>query len=231
MRLAIIVPVLNEAITIDGALRALAPLRARGTSVIVVDGGSHDDTVARATPLADRILQAPRGRAQQMNAGAHKAITADGADTLLFLHADTRLPAGADTLIRAALADGRSLWGRFDVCIDGHSRLLPVVAAMMNWRSRVTGICTGDQALFMHTALFEKLGGYAPLGLMEDVDLSRRARRIGHPVALRERVLTSGRRWEQRGVVSTILQMWALRLAFFIGVDPDRFARRYRDVR
>jgi rSAM/selenodomain-associated transferase 2 len=230
MRLAIIVPVLNEALAIEPALQRLQALRARGAILWVVDGGSHDATAARAAPLADHVLASPRGRSMQMNAGAAAALHA-GADTLLFLHADTELPADADRLIAGALENSGRSWGRFDVRIVGRSPLLRLVASGMNWRSRATGICTGDQAIFMRGELFEKLGGYAPIALMEDIDLSRRARRVSRPAALRERVLTSGRRWDERGTVRTIAQMWLLRLAFFVGADPARLARIYRDVR
>jgi rSAM/selenodomain-associated transferase 2 len=230
MRLAIIVPVLNESAALPAALAALQSLRERGVRVIVVDGGSHDDTVARAVPLADRVVTAARGRALQMNAGARDPAAAD-ADVLLFLHADTRLPPDADRLLLRALANSRSTWGRFDVRIAGRSALLPLVAAMMNGRSRLTGICTGDQAIFVTRGAFLALDGFAPIALMEDIDLSRRARRLTPPLALRARVTTSGRRWDEQGALRTIVRMWRLRLAYFLGADPAELARRYRAVR
>jgi rSAM/selenodomain-associated transferase 2 len=229
MRLAIIVPVLDEAPTIGAALARLAPLRARGAIVCVVDGGSADDSFELAQPHADRVLRAARGRALQMNAGA-RAVLEQGADTLLFLHADSALPDGADRLVADALAHGHA-WGRFDVAIDGGSPLLPIVAAAMNWRSRLTGICTGDQAIFVTRSAFELLGGFAPIALMEDIDFSRRAKRLSRPAAIRQRVRTSGRRWERLGVLRTILLMWRLRFAYFRGADPLQLARRYRDAR
>jgi rSAM/selenodomain-associated transferase 2 len=222
--LSIIIPVLNEASNIAVALDALAPLRARGAEVIVVDGGSSDDTVPSATPLADRVITAPRGRAAQMNAGAKVAI----GDVLLFLHADARLPADADRLILDALAQSGRAWGRFDVTITGTHPLFPVIAWLMNTRSRLTGITTGDQAMFVTRAAFEAVGGFPPIGLMEDITLARNLKRITLPLCLRERVTTSGRRWESRGVVRTILLMWRLRLAYFFGARPDELARRYR---
>jgi rSAM/selenodomain-associated transferase 2 len=230
MRLAIIIPVLNEARGIEAALAQLADLRARGARVIVVDGGSGDDTVRRAAPLADRVIQAPRGRALQMNAGARAPEAAD-ADVLLFLHADTRLPPDADRIIFRTLANADRCWGRFDVSIEGRSRWLRLIETLMNWRSRVTGIATGDQAIFVERGAFLALEGFAPIPLMEDVEFCRRARRISPPLALAARVTTSGRRWERHGVWRTVLLMWRLRLAFFLGADPAKLARRYRDAR
>jgi len=230
MRLAIIVPVLNEARGIEAALARLAGLRARGARVIVVDGGSGDDTVRRAAPLADRVIEAPRGRALQMNAGA-RAPEAGDADVLLFLHADTTLPPDADRIIFRTLANSDRCWGRFDVSIEGRSRWLRLVEALMNWRSRLTGIATGDQAIFLERGAFLALEGFAPIALMEDIELSRRAKRISPPLALAARVTTSGRRWERHGVWRTILLMWRLRLAYFFGADPVELARRFRDAR
>lgn len=222
--LSIVVPVLDEAEGIVATLASLAPLRARGAELIVVDGGSRDATVARAQALADRVIEGPRGRARQMNAGAAVAR----APTLLFLHADTRLPEDADRLIASALGVAPLAWGRFDVAIEGHSRMLPVVAAMMNVRSRLSGIATGDQAMFMTRAAFEAAGGFPDQPLMEDIELSARLKRLSTPVCLRERVLTSGRRWERRGVWRTIVLMWRLRLLYALGVRADRLAPWYR---
>lgn len=225
-RLSIIVPVLDEAAGIGAFMTALQPLRARGAEVIVVDGGSTDATVVLAAPLADRVLAAPRGRALQMNAGAAAA-----GDTLLFLHADTRLPEAADALVNAGLDRSGRAWGRFDVAIDGHSTALAVVAAFMNARSRVTGIATGDQAMFVRREAFERVGGFPAIALMEDIALSRALKRLGPPLCLRERVATSGRRWERRGTLRTILLMGRLRLAYFLGADPARLAERYGSER
>jgi rSAM/selenodomain-associated transferase 2 len=222
-RLSIVVPALDEALGIATSLARLAPLREAGHEVVVVDGGSRDATPALAAPLADRVLAAPRGRASQMNAGA--AVAAGG--VLLFLHADTRLPDRADRLILDGLdASGRA-WGRFDVRIEGRHRLLRLVGAMMNRRSRWTGIATGDQAMFVRRDAFEAVGGFPPLALMEDIALSARLKRISPPLCVAERAVTSGRRWESQGVARTILLMGWLRLRYFLGASPERLARTY----
>jgi len=220
--LGIVIPVLNEADGIVATLEALQAARAAGHHLIVVDGGSQDRTLPLAAPLADRVLTAPPGRARQMNAGA--AVTIDQA--LLFLHADTRLPAHAIDSVQAALRHRH--WGRFDVRIEGRSRMLPVVAAAMNLRSRLTGIATGDQAIFTRREAFKAAGGFADQPLMEDIELSKHLKRLGPPACLRERVITSGRRWETQGVWSTILLMWRLRFDYWRGVPAERLATRYR---
>jgi rSAM/selenodomain-associated transferase 2 len=222
-QLSIIVPVLNEAGHIVVALQALAPLRARGAEIVVVDGGSSDETVALAAPLADRVLVSARGRATQMNAGAAIAR----GDVLLFLHADTRLPAGADRLILEGLAQSLRAWGRFDVTIEGRHPLFPIIAWFMNARSRLTGISTGDQAMFVTRDAYAAAGGFPEIALMEDITLARNLKRVSRPLCLRARVTTSGRRWEARGVLRTIFLMWRLRLAYFFGADPQELARRY----
>jgi rSAM/selenodomain-associated transferase 2 len=222
VRLSVVVPTLDEADGIAAHLAALAPLRERGAEVIVVDGGSRDGTPALARPLADEILTAPRGRASQMNAGAEAA----SGDVLLFLHADTLLPPDADRLVAEALAGGPE-WGRFDVAIEGSHPLLRVVARAMNLRSRLTGIATGDQAIFVTAGTFRAVGGYAAIPLMEDIALSRALKRRSRPACLSAKATTSGRRWETRGVVRTILAMWRLRAAFFLGADPRRLAAAY----
>jgi rSAM/selenodomain-associated transferase 2 len=222
-RLSIVMPVLDEAAALPGVLARLQPLRARGVELIVADGGSGDGSAALAAPLCDAVVHAPRGRARQMNAGAARA----GGDVLLFLHADTTLPEGADQAVIAALRTHG--WGRFDVRIDGRPVLLRVVAASMNLRSRLSGIATGDQAMFMRRTLFDALGGFPDQPLMEDIELSARLKRhAGPPACLRGPLLTSGRRWEQGGVCRTIVLMWRLRLAYWLGAPAERLARAYR---
>jgi rSAM/selenodomain-associated transferase 2 len=221
--LSVIVPVLDEAAGIVATLQALAPLRARGAEIIVADGGSADGTMALAQPRADRVIAAARGRATQMNAGAAVAR----GDVLLFLHADTRLPPDADRLVLDGLARSGRAWGRFDVRIESLHPLLPLVATAMNIRSRLTGIMTGDQAMFVTREAFNAVGGYPDIALMEDIALSRRLKRVSRPLCLHARVTTSGRRWERRGVLRTIVLMWRLRLAYFLGAKPEELARRY----
>lgn len=227
MKLSIVVPVLNEATLIVEALSPLQPLRACGHELFVVDGGSHDGTPRLAAPLADRILQSPRGRARQLNEGARQA----SGDVMVFLHADTRLPEGADRMILDGLARSGRAWGRFDVVIEGRHPLLRVIAAAMNLRSRLTAVCTGDQAIFVQRAQFEGVGGFPPIDLMEDVALSKLLRRQSRPLCLRARAITSGRRWEQRGVWRTMALMWWLRLRYFLGASPERLRRAYESER
>ena len=222
MTFTIIMPVLDEATEIEAALAVLAPYRARGGEVIVADGGSSDSTAELARSLADRVIVAPRGRAAQMNAGAAAA----NGDVLLFLHADTRLPDNADRLVLDGLAYSGRNWGRFDVRFDGGCRLT-FVARMMNWRSRLTGIATGDQALFVTRAAFERVGGFPAIALMEDVALSAKLKHISKPLALHARVTTSARRWRKHGTLRTVLLMWRLRLAFFLGADPEKLVEIY----
>lgn len=223
MKLSVVMPVWNEAAGIEAALAALAPLRAAGHELIVVDGGSHDGTPARARPGADLLLEGERGRARQMNAGAARA----SGEVLLFLHADTTLPPDAVARITEAVSRG-ARWGRFDVHIEGRSVWFPLIGSLINLRSRLSGIATGDQAIFVQRALFYQLGGYAALPLMEDVELSRRLRRLQHPACLRQQVRTSGRRWERHGVWRTVWLMWRLRWRFWRGESAERLAEEYR---
>jgi rSAM/selenodomain-associated transferase 2 len=227
VRLAIVMPVLDEAELIGPALARLESLRQRGSYVIVVDGGSRDDTARHAAVGADCVLQAARGRARQMNAGA--AVAPVECSAFLFLHADTELPPEADRLVEAALQ--KSAWGRFDIEIAGRSKWLGLVARLMNLRSRLTCICTGDQAIFARRTFFTELGGFADIALMEDIDFCRRAKPRQRPVAISATARTSGRRWDKHGALRTILLMWELRLRFFLGGDPELLARRYREAR
>jgi len=220
--LCIVVPVLNEAPHLALHLGELQRFRERGVHIVVVDGGSSDDSLEVARGLADLAFVAPQGRARQMNAGA----AACAADVLLFLHADTRLPHNADTLVRRATR-GECDWGRFDVAIDSPRPALRLVGALMNLRSRWSGIATGDQAMFVRRKLFHRVGGFPDQPLMEDVALSSLLKRHGVPACLRDRVTTSARRWERHGVWRTILLMWRLRAAYFFGADPLKLALRY----
>ena len=222
-RLSVIVPTLNEADAIVPLLDDLAPLRASGNEVIVVDGGSGDATRRLAAARSDRVLDSGRGRAAQMNAGAAAA----SGDVLWFVHADTRIPDGAAPALCERHAQGGQ-WGRFDIRLSGRRWPLRIIERMMNLRSCVTGIATGDQGIFVKRALFERVGGFPGIELMEDIALSKTLRRIQRPACLKQQLITSSRRWEERGILQTILLMWRLRLAYFLGADPKKLARLYR---
>jgi rSAM/selenodomain-associated transferase 2 len=222
-RLSIIMPVLDEGERIAGSLDALAELRALSVEVVAVDGGSRDATVQRARLRADRVIPSPPGRAVQMNAGAAQA----SGNVLMFLHADTRLPPEAERLVLDGLARSGRAWGRFDVAIEGRPRMLKLIARAMNVRSRLTGIATGDQAMFVTREAFDAVGGFPEIPLMEDIALSKALKRVSRPLCLREQAITSGRRWETHGVWRTTLLMWRLRLLYFLGADPAALARRY----
>jgi rSAM/selenodomain-associated transferase 2 len=220
-RIAVIIPVLNEGPSIAGAVQRV---RSAGATCIVVDGGSDDDSMGRAAEAGAWVVSARRGRAAQMNVGA---LRAGAFEVLLFLHADVVLPQGWHSAVLAAVDEG-AVWGRFDVKLDSDHPLLGMVAAMMNLRSRLTGIATGDQAIFIRRATFDVMGGYADMPLMEDIELCGRLRRARLPRAcLREAALVSARRWESRGVIRTILLMWWLRLLFWLGVSSSRLHGAY----
>lgn len=218
--LAFVIPVLNEE---EAVVQLLTSLRQQypGSELIVVDGGSGDNTVARAMPLCDQLLVTEPGRAGQMNLGA----SVSRATCLCFLHADS-LPAVAEQDLLRRLA-GTLGWGFCRVRLSGSRPIFRVIEWFMNQRSRLTGIGTGDQMLFLHRALFERTGGFDVIPLMEDVAYCNRLRRLGRPVFIDEPVQTSSRRWEQRGVLRTVLQMWFLRLAYFVGASPQRLWRYY----
>lgn len=221
-KLSIIMPTLNEAETIVAALTALQPLRQQGHEVIVSDGGSSDATVTLAQPLVDNLIHCKAGRSLQMNGGAAQAT----GDVLLFLHADTQLPDNAAQLIEMAL--NKKTWGRFDVSLSGPQPLLRIIEFMMNWRSRLTGICTGDQAIFIRQGLFRAVGGFPAIALMEDIAISSRLKIQNRPARITTAVISSSRRWESRGILRTVVLMWLLRLAYFFGINPERLAERYQ---
>jgi len=221
--LSVIVPTLNEAEGIATFLQALQPLRARGAELVLADGGSRDGTVSLATPLVDRVISSPRGRATQMNAGASVAR----GEVLLFLHADCTLPENADLLIMSGLENPGRHWGRFDVRLSGEAPMLRMIGTLMNWRSRITGICTGDQGLFVERSLFESVGAFPDIPLMEDIAISKRLKSHSAPLCLSATLTTSSRRWEKRGIWRTMVLMWRLRLAYFLGADPGRLAEIY----
>jgi len=222
--ISIIVPALNEAGTIEATLRQLQDCRNRGHEVIVVDGGSSDASVQLALPLADRVSQSSPGRACQMQAGADMAR----GDLLWFLHADTRIPANACRAMLAALAPGKRQWGYFEVQFPEPNPMLGLVAWMMNRRSRLTGIATGDQGIFVTRDLFRRVAGFRPIPLMEDIALSRCLKRHSRPAGIDMKLTTSSRRWRRHGILRTVLLMWSLRLAFFLGVSPATLAKYYK---
>lgn len=221
--LSIVVPVRNEAGSITAFLQSVRSACDHPVQLVVVDGGSSDATAELARPLCDLLITSTKGRARQMNAGAHRAAGA----ILWFLHADSRLPPHADRIVRNAISQGRQQWGRFDIGLSGRHPLLRVVERMMNWRSRLSGIVTGDQGLFVTRELFDAIGGFPDIALMEDIAISRKLRPFSRPVCVKPALITSSRRWEQNGVLRTILLMWQLRLRYFFGADPDRLARSY----
>jgi rSAM/selenodomain-associated transferase 2 len=222
-KISVIVPVLNEAAGLPEMARHWRELAEGGAEVLVVDGGSADATAELAEAAGFAVLAAPPGRAAQMNHGARRAV----GSALLFLHADTRLPENALELMGNGLGS-RHCWGRFDVRIEGRPPLLRVVAALMNLRSRLTGIATGDQALFMTRQAFEAVRGFPDQPLMEDIEISARLKRLTPPLCLAAKATTSGRRWESQGVLRTIVRMWCLRLAYGLGVPAGTLARAYR---
>jgi len=227
MRLSIVIPALNEADHIVATLAPLQAMRTRGAEIILVDGGSIDQTRQAAGPLVDRVIDSDKGRARQMNAGANVAT----GDILLFLHADSKAPADADQLIRAGLQSTSRSWGRFDISIEGRHFFLPVIGWFMNQRSRLTGIATGDQGLFMTREAYSTAGGFANIPLMEDVAMCAALKKSGPPVCLKQKIETSGRRWEKHGVWRTILLMWRIRLAYFLGADPAELQHAYYGTR
>lgn len=223
MKIAVVVPMLNEREALPGLLEHLLMLKRQGADILLVDGGSQDGSAAFARALGFPVLDSLRGRARQMNAGAQATV----GDALLFLHADTRLPAQGLAQVQDALGPG-AVWGRFDVRIEGNSPWLRLIALLMNLRSRWSGIATGDQAIFVTRAAFDSVGGFPDQPLMEDIELSKRLKRLGKPACLRGPAVTSGRRWQTRGVWRTIVLMWRLRLAYWLGASAETLAERYR---
>ncbi len=221
-RLSLIVPALDEGAIVEPRLAALQGLRAEGCELILVDGGSGDGTAELGAPHVDRLVRSEPGRARQMNRGA---AAAQGG-VLWFLHLDTRPYAGAERDLLDALGQGEG-WGRFDVRLSGGAAAFRLIETLMNARSRLSGIATGDQGIFVSRSLFQRVGGYPEIPLMEDIALSRRLKAHGRPLCLRGRLETSSRRWEERGVWRTVLLMWRLRLAYALGADPARLAARY----
>ena len=221
--LSIIVPVFNEADSIEAFLVSVRESCAERTQIIVVDGGSTDATASLAGPKCDQLVESRKERAAQMNTGATYA----NGEIFWFLHADSRLPKHADNLIREALARSGRDWGFFYVRLSGSDVMLRIVERLMNWRSRLTGIASGDQGIFVTREMFERIGGFPGIALMEDIAISRKLNVAGRPVCLSKKLVTSSRRWEKNGMLRTIFLMWKLRLLYFLGVEPDKLARMY----
>lgn len=224
MHISIIIPTLNESGHIESTLVCLEPLRQQGHEVIVVDGGSQDETVELARCKADKVIQTEPGRAQQMNVGASQAT----GDILWFIHADTQVAGIAALQIVKVLGNNHNHWGRFDIQLSGKHLLLRVVERLMNLRSRITGIATGDQGIFVRRTCFEAIGKFKPIPLMEDIEISRRLKKWSRPCCIHIPIITSSRRWEENGVLRTILLMWRLRLAYALGVSPEKLAHEYK---
>ncbi|MGH7934541.1 MAG: TIGR04283 family arsenosugar biosynthesis glycosyltransferase [Candidatus Binataceae bacterium] len=226
MKLSVVVPMLNEERVIAATVRAIRA-GAPGAELIVVDGGSSDRSVEIAGTLCDRVIEAPRGRARQMNAGAHAA----SGDALVFVHADTTVPPNFACEIEQAMRDQRVVGGRFDVMLDDPSLACRVLGVLISMRSRLSRVGTGDQAIFVRRNVFQRLGGFPEIELCEDLEFSRRLKRVGGVACLRSRVTTSARRWRKYGLLRTVVRMWLLKSLFLAGVSPSWLKRRYTDTR
>lgn len=224
MQVSVIIPVLNEAAALEKNLNKLTSLQVHGHEIIVVDGGSEDESQNIAKPVVDQFLTCKRGRARQMNKGAESAT----GDIFLFLHVDTVLPIGGVEAILKDIKSTANFWGRFDVRLSGEHQLFRIIETMMNWRSRFSGIATGDQAIFVSRELFQRMQGFSDIPLMEDIEICRRLNKIKAPICLSEKVVTSSRRWELNGIFKTVWLMWRLRLSYWLGVDPTQLSRQYR---
>lgn len=229
-KISIIIPVLNEARNIQAFLQNLQPLREQGHEIVLVDGRSQDDTCTLARPYIDRMMTCDKGRAKQMRLGAKMAT----GQVFLFLHADTILPQQAEQTILMALHAAQtlnqttgSLWGRFNVRLSGKHWLLRIIEQMMNWRSCLTGIATGDQAIFVSKVLYNDVGGIPEIDLMEDIEFSKHLKKLSQPICLKCPVITSSKRWEQNGILKTVLFMWSMRLQYFFGVKPELLVKKY----
>ena len=223
MCISIVIPTLNESGYIESTLMCLETLRQQGHEVIVVDGGSQDETVELAKSKVDKVIQTTPGRAHQMNVGASHAT----GDILWFIHADTQVSENASKQILRVLDNENNHWGRFDIRLSGKHLLLRVVEILMNLRSCITGIATGDQGIFVRRACFEAIGRFKPIPLMEDIEISRRLKKWSRPCCIHDPIITSSRRWEKNGVLRTILLMWRLRLAYALGISPEKLAHEY----
>jgi len=222
VKLSVIVPVINEEMNLSRIAGCLRSVIEQGHEVIIVDGGSTDNTLTIAYDITDTIIISKKGRALQMNNGASVA----SGNVVLFLHADTLLPENVAEIISDVYV-GENFWGRFDVRLSNEKYVYRLIECMMNMRSSLTSIVTGDQAMFFEKNLFDRIGGFPEIALMEDVEISRQLKKISKPVRLKSKVVTSSRRWETNGVVATVLLMWKLRLYYFFGVSPEKLSQMY----
>ena len=223
MKISIIIPVLNESELLEAQLAKLQPAREEGHEVILVDASSDTQSRVITQPWVDKICESEPGRARQMNLGAEVST----GDVLLFLHIDTTLPQNFTRLLYSALEETGSCWGRFDIELSGRAPAYRVIEGFMNWRSHLTGVATGDQAIFIRSRAFAELSGFALIPLMEDIELSKRLRKRAWPARIRVRAGTSSRRWEHAGIGRTVLLMWWLRLLYFLGISPEKLVRMY----
>jgi rSAM/selenodomain-associated transferase 2 len=220
--LSIIIPTWNEISCIDTTLSLLQPIR-QWAEIIVVDAGSEDSTQELARPMADFVITSEKGRAVQMNTGADRA----NGEYLLFLHADTQMPLATQSALFTTLKN-TPVWGRFDIALSGQSTILQIVSTFMNWRSRLTGIATGDQGIFVQQSQFVAIGQFPMIALMEDIAICKKLRKVSRPICIAQPLITSSRRWESAGSMATIMLMWRLRLQYFFGTDPEKLARIYQ---
>lgn len=223
MKISIIIPCLNEQAHIKQTLKPLQAMRQRGHQIILCDAHSDDKTQTLARPWVDNLITSPAGRAQQMNAAAKLAEH----DVLWFLHADTLVPDNADELILDCFIN-EHIWGRFNVRLSSHKFRFRIIETFINLRSCLSGIATGDQGIFVNKNIFQQLNGYQNIPLMEDIHLSKRLKKISRPSCISTTIITSSRRWEEHGTTKTIILMWRLRLAYFLGVQPEKLAQAYR---
>jgi rSAM/selenodomain-associated transferase 2 len=223
MKISVIIPVYNEKGRLPVLLEKLAPVIDNGHEIIVVDGGSTDGTCENLSDSAASMVHSDKGRSRQMNAGAHQAC----GDIFWFLHVDSDFPVPVDAYIQTLVKLGEMQWGRFDVSLSGSRMIFRIIETMMNLRSRLTGISTGDQGLFVHNSLFNDIGGFADIAIMEDIEICKRLKKKSRPINATIRLQSSSRRWQKHGVLSTILLMWKMRILFFIGVDTAKLARLY----
>jgi len=216
LSVAAIVPVLNESALLPDMIERFRHIDV--DELVYADGGSTDGTREQLQAAGVRWVSSRSGRSAQMNCGAAECTS----DILLFIHVDTAVSSSHIEAVRKSMRDRGMAGGRFDVQLSGAHPAFRIIESMINLRSRLSRISTGDQAMFVRRDVFERLGGFPDQPLLEDVAFSRLLKRAGNIACLRQRVETSSRRWEEYGIVRTILLMWWLRLRFWLGAAPAR---------